>query len=192
MNFFELKATLSGRGYNYLSQEQQGNYINRARARLDNMYLWPYRLTTTTSIATIADMGQVASVLDTSQTYALEEVGGDDLIHDYDLTTTGSPTFWYRTPFGVATYPVTTDTITVRYWKRTPVLTETDTPLSPSDYHLLIVDMAQQMAERDRGNIDTANAMQPSIDQGIQEMVNDLLPQNSARFVRLTGASSDW
>jgi hypothetical protein len=134
LNFYELKASLSARGYSDLSQEQLGYYINRARARIDGLHRWPYRLTTTTSIASISDMGQVDSVRDTSQERQLDESSYTDLFYEYsDLTDTGTPSFWYRTSTGVATYPVTTDTVTVRYWKRTPVLTETDTPLMPAD-----------------------------------------------------------
>jgi hypothetical protein len=192
MTFEELKNALSQRGYSYLSQEQLGHYINRARARIDGLHRWPYRLTTTTSIASITDMGQVQSVRNDTQDVPLEEMGYQDLFDLYDLTDTGSPSYWYRTTTGVATYPVTTNTITVRYWKRTPVLTETDTPLMPADYHLLIVSTAQEMVERDRGNAAAADSLKADNQMQLAEMVEDLLPQSEPLLMRVTGASEDW
>jgi hypothetical protein len=189
----ELKEELAARGFDHLSQQRLGQFVNRARSRLDSRYEWPYRLATTTSIATIADMGHVDTVLDSSQTYPLEQATLEEIQSDYfDLTTTGSPTYWYRTSTGVATYPVTTDTITVRYWKRSPLLTETDTPLSPSDYHMLIVDIATVMAERDRGNHRDADELQADIDRQIGEMVTDLIGQYGLQFTTVTYASEDW
>lgn len=131
--------------------------------------------------------------MDTTQGYFLEPYTLEEIQTEFGtLTTTGSPTYWYRTTTGVATYPVTTDTVTVRYWKRTPVLTESDTPASPADHHMLIVDMAVQLAYRDSDNHQAAEGLQVDIDRQLAEMVDDLLPQSEPVFQRITWASEDW
>jgi hypothetical protein len=194
VNFVELKAELSERGFSHLSQQRLGQYVNRARARLDAMYRWPYLLTGTASIATIADLGQVDSVYNTTGGYTLDEATFEELQNDYSdtLTATGSPSYWYRTSAGVGTYPITTDSIMVTYWKRSPVLTETDTPLAPSDYHMLYVDIAQAMAYRDSDNHQAAEALQVDIDRQVAEMATSLLAQSERQYMRITFASEDW
>lgn len=192
INFTELKNALSARGFSHETDERLGRWVNRARARLDMKYRWPYRLATTTSIATIADIGEVESVSDTTSKAPLEESSYTDLLYDYsDLTLTGTPAFWYRTSTGVATYPVTTNTVTVRYWKRPSDLTETATPLAPADYHMLIVDWANAMAERDRGNHQVADGIMADVREQVSEMLDDLISQSEPHFMRVTGASVD-
>jgi hypothetical protein len=158
------------------------------------MYRWPYLKTGTSSIATIADLAQVDSVYNTTGGYTLDEATFEELQIDYSdtLTATGSPSYWYRTSAGVGTYPITTDSIMVTYWKRSPVLTETDTPLAPSDYHMLYVDIATAMAYRDSDNHQAAEAMQVDIDRQVAEMATSLLAQSERQYMRITFASEDW
>jgi hypothetical protein len=138
----------------------------------------------------------VDAVSNESQNYLLEELGYKDVLDlASDLSLTGSPTYWYRsTPAGapvVNTYPTSSDTIGVQFWAITPDITGGSSPASPDRYHLLIVDIAQQAAERDRGNHQNAQALQPEIDRQVNEMVEDLLVQQSAKYTRVTWASED-
>ena len=66
-----------------------------------------------------------------------------------------------------------------------------DEPLAPEDHHLLYVDFAQQMAERDRGNYAAAQALQPEIDRQINEMLQSGLLSQEPLYQRMTGASED-
>jgi hypothetical protein len=92
----------------------------------------------------------------------------------------------------VNTWPSNSDTIGVQFWAIPPALSaDGDQPASPSRFHLLIVDMAQQAAERDRGNHAAAQAIQPEVDRQVNEMVESLLDQQSAKYTRITWASED-
>ena len=198
MTFAELKLELSDRGFNYLSDTRSGVFINRAKDRLDNMYRWPYRDTVAAGAAplTVADLGQVESVVNTSQgSYPLCEAQHTDLTNWFgDLTITGTPAYWYRTNLSatlkVAVYPVSTNNISVQYWKRTPALTGVTVPLSPDTYHTLIVDLAVQMAYRDSDNHASAEALWGEINRQILEMIEDLLPQQQFSY-QTTGYGSE-
>lgn len=174
-----MRQELSDRGFAQLTPTRLGRLINRARSRVDLTNVWSYRTTTTTSIASITDIGQVESVVNTTKNYPLEEVGYLDLVEWFNnLATTGSPKYWYRTNAGVATYPVTTDTITVRYWKVPPDLSaDGDTPTAPARFHQLYVDVAQQFALSEQRDWEGAQTMQGHIDRSIGLMEDDLLPQ---------------
>jgi len=202
MNFSELKTELSDRGFQHLSDTRLGRYVNRAVARLDGMYRWPYREDNGIGIAplVVPALGQVEAVTNQSQgDYPLSESSYKDLTEWYgDLTTEGPPRYWYRAYVSgdpiVATYPVsTTDIIGVQFWKITEELTGTNTPEAPDRYHMLYVDLAVQMAYRDMDAHAMAEAMRPEINQQVLEMMDDLLQQQDPTFQRTTWYSSeDW
>lgn len=200
MNLSDLRDELSARGFSHLSDDRLDLLINRARARLDGLHTWSYREDSAQGAAplSIPTLGIVEAVSNETGGYLLEEMGYADILDlTSDLSTSGSATYWYRsTPAGdpvVNTYPDNGDTIGVQFWKVTADLSaDADEPESPPRYHLLIVDMAQQQAERDRGNFQNAQAIQPEIDRQVNEMVEDLLPQQGPRYMRTTGASEDW
>lgn len=193
MNFSDLTTELLARGNDHLGSTRAGQYINRAYHRINNMYRWPYREEGGIGIAPVIvpNLGQVEAVTNQSQgDYPLEESSYKDLTEWFgDLATTGSPRYWYRAYVNddpiVATYPVsTTDIIGVQYWKILPDLSGTTTPELPSRYHLVIVDLAQQMAYRDMAAHAMAEAMRPEINQQILEMMEDMLPQQDPGFQR--------
>lgn len=196
MNFSELKTELSDRGFTYLSDTRRGQFINRACARLDNMYRWPYREASGVGIAplTVSDLGQIEAVTNQSQSdYPLSESSYIDLTNWFgDLAITGTPSYWYRAYVAgnptVATYPVSTsDSIGVQYWKAPPILSGTAVPLAPLRFHLLYVDMAVQLAYRDSDNHAMAESLQIEINRQTFEMIEDLLPQQGP-----TSQSTGW
>lgn len=193
MNFTELKTELLARGNDMLSDPRAGQYINRAYHRINNMYRWPYREDGGIGVCPVIvpTLGQVEAVTNQSQSdYPLIESSYKDLTEWFgDLTTVGSPRYWYRAYVGgdpiIATYPVSaTDIIGVQFWKILPDLTGTDTPEMPERYHLLIVDLAQQMAYRNMDAHAMAEAMRPEINQQILEMMDDMLPQQDPLYQR--------
>jgi hypothetical protein len=187
MTFAQLKAELSSRGFSHMDDDRLGIYINRAIQRLDLAHLWPYREDSATGVAplSIPSLGQVEAVSNETVGYLLEYAGYQDLVESgCDLAETGSPT--------VATWPTNSDTIGVQFWKVTDNLSAAgDSPDTRFRYHMLIVDIAQQACERDRGNIQAYQSFQPDIDRQINEMVEDLLPQQAPAYTRVTWASED-
>lgn len=185
-----------------LSDARAGQYINRARSRIDGMYRWPYREDGGVGIAPVVvpTLGQVEAVTNQSQgDYPLEESTYKDLTEWYgDLATVGQPLYWYRAYVSgdpiIATYPVSTsDIIGVQFWQIFPDLTGTQIPDMPERYHLLIVDLAVQMAYRNMNAHAMAEAMRPEINQQIIEMIEDMLPQQDALHQKTTWDSSeDW
>jgi hypothetical protein len=199
MTFEELKAELAARGFSHLDDDRLGLLVNRARARLDGMYTWTYREESSQSAApsSIPTLGIVEAVSNETQNYLLEYAGYQDLVEwGVDLAESGAPTYWYRLTLAgvpsIATYPTNSDTIGVQFWHVCPDLVDpTDEPEAPARYHLLIVDIAQQTAERDRGNHQNAQALQPEVDRQVTEMVEDLLVQQEPKYMRNTFASED-
>jgi hypothetical protein len=197
LTFATLQTELSDRGFARLTTTRLGYFINQARADLDGFRPWPYRLTTASGAAplTITDLGTIESVVDTANnSNQLEFVSRQNLLDYYGIiTTTGTPSFYFIDNGIVRTYPVG-GTLSVRYFKATPDLTGVQVPLAPPEFHFLIVDMAEQRAHRSKGDIATANALQPYIDQQLQGMVEDQFGQTQGSdFVQtITGASEDW
>lgn len=197
LTFATMQTELSDRGWSRLTPTRLGYLINQARADLDNMMLWPYRLASTSGAAplTIADLGVIEEVVDTAnQSNALDYASRRELRDSYgDLTVTGTPDWFYVDNGIIRTMPVG-GTLTVRYYKRTPDLTGTQAPLAPADYHLLIVDMAEQRAHRGKGDVATASALQPYIDSQLSRMVQDQFGQQvqGPDVQTLSYASEDW
>jgi hypothetical protein len=186
VNFSELKTELSDRGFSYLSDTRLGRYINNARAELDDTDLWPYREEFTTGAAplSISDLGTIEAVLD-ERDQPLIPGEYRDLVSVFgDISTAGTPTHYYiANPSGtlqVATYPTSSETIQVQYWEVTPDLSlSSDTPLAPTRFHKLIVDMAVRECYRDADNHEAAEALQVQIDRDLWRMREALLVQTT-------------
>jgi len=161
MTFAELKTELAARGFDYLSDTRQGQFINRSYQEMAEERDFPYLQATTTGAAplTISDLRTVESVSNATQDYKLSPLDRRNLTDfAHDLTTTGTPSYWYMTTADtIAVYPAnTTDTLTVYYWKVPATLTGVVTPAIASRYHLLIVDGAVAYAYADSDNYDAA------------------------------------
>jgi hypothetical protein len=203
VNFSELKTELKARGFDDLSDARAGVYVNAARAELDRLALWPWREKSVTGTApvTVSDLGTIEKVLNTSQSDApLRKVDYQTLIECYsDLSTAGSPWAYYVAwPSGspvVATYPTSSDTIGVQFWRVSPTLTGTDTPLSPENAHYLIVDLAVRRAYRDRDNHQAAESVQSEIDRQLDGLLVQFPPgiaDGPDAYVGVGYHSEDW
>jgi hypothetical protein len=187
--FTELKTLFTDRGWSRLSSTQQGQHINDAMHELDSMEpRWPYLLTSTTGTLplVISDLLEVATMLDTTADVKVEYVDFEDFASwAGELTRTGTaPQYWYFTVGSTTSltgYPVSTRTVQVVYWKVSPDLSAgSDTPLSPTRWHHLIVDIADRNASRNKKDFGSAEAMQLSIDRKLAGMRTDLLYKQSA------------
>lgn len=197
MTLAELKTELAARGFDYLSDTRRGLFINQARAELDDLFLWPYRLTIATGASplTVSDLGVIESVLDTANSsVALSAVEWSGLA-GLDTTTTGTPSRFYVDNGVVRTYPAG-GTLSVRHFKIPPDISDSQQPLAPARFHDVIVDIAARNAYFDRDNPDAANALQAKIDRRVAQMVDSLLGgqqvQGPGATQLLTGQSVDW
>lgn len=195
-DFASLKAELSARGFSYLTDARLGRYINQGRAEIDDLELWPYLEQTATGSAplSITDLRTITSVWDSGGNVNLTARDRRDLVDTYrDLTTTGSPRFFYvENGTSLKTYPAG-GTLTVRYYRFGPDLSNsTDVPLMPARYAYVIVDAAARRAYIDKDNFDSANALQAEIDRMTAIMRNALLQEQAQDAVYVLGSGSDW
>lgn len=173
MDFSDLKTELADRGFSDLTDPRAGVYINNALAELNRLALWPWLedSVTGTSPLSIPTLGQIEAVTNESADYRILPADFNNLLSAYgDLSTSGSPTWYYRaSPSGtpaVGTYPSNSDTIGVQFWKTTATLSaDGDVPEAPEDVHYLIVDLAVRRASRDSGDHAGAEAIQGEIDR---------------------------
>lgn len=202
MNFAELVDELQARGFDYLSDARAGQLINWAVAELDETELWPFREASATGTAPLAitDLGTIEQVINVSQSnVSLEPAEYGELVATYgDLSTDGTPScFYVAWPSGVptvATFPESSDTIGVQYWRVTAELSGTDTPAAPERFHKLIVDMAAREAYRDSDNHAAAEGLQAQIDRDLARMRAALFTDQiqGPGFIRIIAGSADW
>lgn len=201
MTFAELKTELLARGFDYLNGREAA-MINRGKRALDGYALWPYREASASGTAplTVTDLGVVEMVIDVSNSNApLSQAKYGELVQTYgDLTVDGVPCFWYRgTPGGVptiATYPESTHTIGVQYYKILPDLSAAgDEPEAPDRWHDLIVDLAAIRAYRDQDNHQAAESLQVQVDRDLAQMVQEELTEQvqGPQFIQTTWGSDD-
>ena len=113
---------------------------------------WPFREGTATVTITggtaqvpmPADFGKVIAFIIDNQSIVLEPKRLEEITRDYsgDLTTTGSPLYYYFIGNNVYVFPVpdSTYTGTVRYIKAfTPLANPTDTPVLPSNHRIIVL-----------------------------------------------------
>lgn len=134
-------------------------YLNVAVTEIAELHDWPFLLasTTGTSPLTISDLRSIESVSTPSS--KLTPIDRRDL-SDYatNLSQTGTPNHYYlSSSTQISTYPVGTETLTVRYWKvPTELSAGGDTPVIPTRYHYAIVDYAAARAYADSDNPEAA------------------------------------
>jgi hypothetical protein len=203
LTFADLKTELQARGFDYLSDSRQGYFLNRSYLETAEEADWPFLEATSSSTAplTITDLRTIESVINSTQKQKLSPLDRRNLTseEDTDLTTAGTPSYYYTTDTTtVNVYPAnTTDTIAVRYWKFPPEMSaDTDEPLVPGRFRLAsIVDGACMYAYLDSDNFEAAQAMLVLWEQGKARMRDALLNQQHDSpddFVQVFAGSEDW
>jgi hypothetical protein len=202
VTFTELKAELAARGFARLTDAQLGSYITRAITEIHDIARWPFLEASVTGTAPLAitDLGTVDVVFDTTSTdRRIPGLSYQTLVGTYgDLSSNGAaPSFWYLAyPAGVptvATYPVSTVTIGVQYYRVPSDLSAgADEPVVPERYHGLIVDIAARKALRGKSDNDGANALQVEIDRELAGMREGLLYQPQAGPTVLPMGGEDY
>lgn len=181
MTFLELKTELLARGFDYLSTTRSGYFVNRAYQEMCAEEDWPFLESSSSGTAplTVSDLRTVEAVINTTQRYKLRPLDRRNITDfDTDLTTTGTPSWYYlTTSTTVAVYPAnTTDTIAVRYWKvPTALSADGDTPVVPTSYQQVIVDGACAYAYFDSDNFEAARSYLELFESGKSRMRDALL-----------------
>lgn len=197
MNLGEARTDLKARGYDEITDARANAYLNGARRDFDEFSDWPWLVTTTTGTAplTIPDLREVIYVADTTLRSQLSQVDVTDLLgRDASLTLAGNPSSWWLDNLTVNVWPLSaTDSLTVRYVKRSPVLADdTDTPLFPEDYHDIWVTLAESRAAlQDDENQNQSVALRQQANLDLQQIA-DRLDDGQPSMILLTDSSEDW
>lgn len=173
----ELKSRLNGVNQKFLSDSRCNTFINRAYHSICEAEDWPWLRTTTSGSAplTISDLRSIFTVVDSTKDAPLTGIDERTLIEhlDADLTTTGTPDYYYRTADStLAVYPANTShTLKVTYLKvPTDLSADADTPVIPARYHIAIVDGAECHARKDNGSYEAVAACEAAFERAIQRM----------------------
>ena len=203
MNFNEMLTEFYARGFDYLHDNGAGTtrakrWINQAYMDIVEADDWPWAQSSTTGVApiTISDLGTVESATNDTAGAPLVFIDRRSLLDSYtDLTVVGSATYAYLTNgTTVNSYPVSTDSLTVRYWKIPVELSSlTDSPLFPARYHYAIIDYACGRAYMDSDNPEMAQAARADGNALVQMMRERLLYQQhqDTDMIKSYGLSSD-
>lgn len=184
--FLELQTEVFARGFDYLNDGAAGTtrikrWINDAYHELCEEADWGFLEADQTGTAPVitTDMRSILSVVDTTSKTELPFVDRRTLADTYaDLTTTGTPRFYYIEEGRIVrTYPVG-GSLSVHYLKFPADLSANgDTPVVPARYHGLIVDGAVRRALLDRDNPEEAQAVEQHRQVGLAQMKRTLIGQ---------------
>lgn len=194
-----LRAELVARGFDYLSQTRQDRFLNDALHAIDDLEPWSYLQATTTGTSplTIADLGRVFTVADTTNGVSLGYLSRPQVVDGFGSTTlTSARPYWYYLTGGttVVAFPVSSVSLTVNYFKVGPDLSSgSDVPLMPDRFRYAIVEYATAAALRDVSNYAEAQAASQAGDVIVSRMREwDLLQQGAANSQTITGEAGDW
>lgn len=203
LDFQGLQTELYARGFDYLNDGGAGvtrakRWLNDAMHRINDLEPWLFLQdsTTGTSPITVSALGRIESVVDVANRRALTYLDRRDLT-DYfaDVSQAGSLAEFYYVTGGtvVNTYPVSTATITVRFYKvQTDLSANGDVPLMPDRFRYAVVAYAAAAAYRDVSNGEQAALCEQEGDLIVRRMLewNTLVPGMGGEQ-RITG-SGDW
>jgi hypothetical protein len=179
--FGEMRAELVARGFAYLDTTRLNRFINEAYMELCELEAWPFVEKTSSSAApiTFTDMRQVLSVTDTINLTMLGPSDRRTLAMTGDLTTAGTPAWWYFEGDVMKVYPVATNTLSVRYLYVPALLSaDADFPVVPDRFVYMILDGAAIKAYKDSDNFQNAASLRQEYDRGVAQMRETLLERN--------------
>lgn len=194
----DIITEVKARGFDYVSDTRILTWANRQYHRINDSEAWDFLEAETTGTAplTISDLRAVLSVISTTSEVVVE---WDDIrtIREYDpdLTSTGTPEWWYLDDGAITTYPESSDTLSVRYIKTAADITTGTEPIWPDRYHYILVDLSVLEAYKDSDNFDSFNALRPLVEEDLAVMRSTLLVPNydsAARIAPSWLASTDW
>lgn len=204
MTFRQLLTEFYARGFDYLDDGGAGEvrakrWINQSYQEICGMDDWPYLQTQVSAPAplVIQDLATIESLTDSTVARNIGFIDRRTLVERYpDLSTTGSPNYAYVTNGNtINTYPISTDTLTVRYQRVVGDLYEdTDQPEIPAKYQYAIIDLACGRAYMDSDNPEMAQIVRRDADALVQQMREQFMVQQhqDADLIVSYGYSSDY
>lgn len=195
-----MQAEVIARGFDYITNSGQTaratRWINDAMHEIDRLDRWPYRAASVTGTLplTISDLGEIERVTNPTNNSDLSPSTRGALLDEFgDLTTTGTPGYFYLVGQALSSLPVTTQPVTVTYWRVSPDLVDgADTPLMPDQFRTAIVERACAKAYRDSDNPDMAAVCKAEADDLVAQMREFYELQTGGNRVLVTFASEDW
>lgn len=196
MNFSTIKTEISARGFDTLGDTRLGQYTNFAYHQFQTSDEWPWRRAvsstaswssatiTLTNASKVLTVGYSSAGTDFTELAELpyEEMQVMEEAHsgtpEYFSVTADTST---PTTLNVDINPHSaTWTIRIVYLKTYADLTGTDIPTVPTPYHGTLVDMAVEMAERDRGNHQAADELKQRVDADLQRIRGNVFDRAEA------------
>jgi hypothetical protein len=179
----ELDARLAAQGFHYLTSAERLQLLNDA-------YLldicedtdWPFLEASKSGSAPleIADLKTVEYVVNATRNCKLEPLIRARITDDWnpDLTEPGTPELYYVTEGKkINVFPVSSEEITVRYWRVAEELSGTKEPLLPKRWHSLIVEGARARGYRNSDDWELSQACQANFDAELERMRESLMNQ---------------
>jgi len=195
--FLELQTAVQSRGFQYLTDTPNDlarvkRVINTAVVQVSEQQDWPFMLGTQTGAIPMAltDCRKIETVY--NSTTSLSPLTRHTVLDGVttDLTITGTAQYYYVLNGYVQSYPVTTDTFTVAYYKTAaPLVNDTDSPLMPSRWTMVVEDLAVAYLAEDG---DTRNAAFANYQNGLLMMSGALMDTQLVDHQQISFASEDW
>lgn len=190
----ELAARLQAEGFDYLSTSQCLEFINDAYlVDICEVADWPFLEATTTGSApvTISDLRSIEFVVDTTQGVKLRPLDRRHITdRSYNIEEAGTPLYYYLTgETRINVFPVTANTLSVRYYKTPTKLSGSNSPLLPERFHSLIVDAAAARAYENSDDFELRQSKEASFQARLAKMEEALLDvyrDGPSQFIAVT------
>lgn len=131
-----------------------------------------YPFTTISSSPTLARIGSLRLVTDSSAEFELQKMSYDDLVTRYGSVAQATPEAWAVYGTTVVLRPVPSQVWTVKYAgvRTEPDLASGDSPIMPAAFQHAIVDQAAYLWYRRTGNTDGAQVAKAEVTHWISKM----------------------
>jgi hypothetical protein len=190
----ELIAEYQGRGFDYHTSSKALGYINDAYLTdICDAEDWPFLEATATGSAPleIADVRGIEYVTNTTDQTKLAAMDRRLLTDaNYNLEEEGTPSFYYvANGDTIKTFPVSTATLSVAYYKVPERLSGPAVPVLPERWHSLIVDGAVARAYADSDDYELERNAEEAFQKRLQKMREALLDpyrDGPADFIQVT------
>ena len=187
-----MRTELAARGFDYLTDARKDLFINDAYHEICQFMPWPFlRVATTTNApATLTDIDHVLSVYDATNKRMLRSADNRDL----ETSVAGTPTYWYLDGDVLRVEPTQVTSLTIRYIKVPVDLTAgTDSPIVPSRFRSLIVDIAQiAVLSEDADNAELAMPLAQRLDTKLIRMGDSLMNRQYDSPDLIIGTTQDF
>ena len=197
MTFAEMIGEVKGYGFDYEPTDRIERWLQIAYQKLNNEQVWPWSEASKEGKAPleIKDVSRVLSVTDSTQERPLWGVKRQWLLENFPkLDEEGNPVWWFLDNLTLRTFPLSEDNVVVRYASKAPELKAEDEGLVPEEWQSLVVELAVIEGYKRNSNIAAASEMKEIVDEGINDMIGDVLQRDlqSAPLVTRTGLPWDY